>query len=361
MSNPNYATGQIIRHGDYNLFVTGTLDGSYNHNVANVGTVWGVGYGRYGYGQSTTYIQPTVVGQLIRSQEWDNLDAILQATISHQTGPSSFTGGAGETVAAGQRIRPWAFFDSNTVTSYTNAGGGRCFLNTDRAAQTTSYTGIWGQSNGRTLRFVQTLEFTTADQARYFFNAGGKIKLSFSRSGGVASARNTFWSGLCTAAGTIEIGYKNTRKISGSTDHDKYTALDADNGGFWAQTSGVSKMHFKQLSLVNGYNGYGGYGGYGYGYGYNYNYGNYYGYGGPDLLDWIQVDLLVTNNVNSNGNLGKTLTITTSFVNGTVVVPFSEDEVSGTTSTSLVISDPAGGYITNTWGPISFNGSASSV
>lgn len=51
-----------------------------------------------------------------------------------------------------------------------------------------------------------TITFTTATQARYFFNAGGEIRFVSNRTGGTTSAQNTSWSNLLTSAGTRSFG-----------------------------------------------------------------------------------------------------------------------------------------------------------
>ncbi len=51
-----------------------------------------------------------------------------------------------------------------------------------------------------------TVTFTSATQARYFFNSGGEIRLSSTRSGGASSAQNTSWTNLLNSAGVRRFG-----------------------------------------------------------------------------------------------------------------------------------------------------------
>jgi hypothetical protein len=51
-----------------------------------------------------------------------------------------------------------------------------------------------------------TVEFTSATQARYFFNSGGEVRFNSARSGGKTSDQNTAWTSLLTAAGTRRFG-----------------------------------------------------------------------------------------------------------------------------------------------------------
>jgi hypothetical protein len=48
--------------------------------------------------------------------------------------------------------------------------------------------------------------WANSNDARYWFNSGGKIRISASRSGGVGTAQNTSWSSLLSSAGTQNFG-----------------------------------------------------------------------------------------------------------------------------------------------------------
>jgi hypothetical protein len=48
--------------------------------------------------------------------------------------------------------------------------------------------------------------FSTADQARHFFNSGSKIRCTSSRTGGTASPQNSSWSNILDSAGTVAFG-----------------------------------------------------------------------------------------------------------------------------------------------------------
>jgi len=349
---PNYVSGNVIQHEDYDLLVSGSTTGAVNIQNPSIGTVWGTGYGRYGFGQDDLYLEPVQKGDLVRAQHWDNIDAALSAVIKHQG--NNYNGLPGETIQAGRRISPIPAFDALIKQAFGDAG--KIYATSDTPPYNTSYTGLWGDTGRRDLKFIQTLSFANADKARYFFNAGGKIKLSFSRTGGANKARNSDWSGLCAAAGTVEIGYRNTRKVPGSDggyggysyggyDNNNYTALDQNNGGFWANSPNLIKTHFRQNSS---------------GYGQYSNAGNN-GYTG-DTADFIKVELRVYGNTGNNGGLGLVVEVTTTFENGATATPNSQDTISGTANTGLVLSYPGEDYLeSNTWGTPSFNGVVSAV
>ena len=357
-----YATGDLIRAADYDRFVIGADAPPPSTTVASAGLVWGTGFSRYGFGQLTSYIHPVVVGDVVRAQEWDNLDAVMQATTEHQQGPNTYNG-PGPAVA-GTLIRPLTHFAPYIQSAFNNTG--TAFANIDGNINTTSYSGLWGHTGSRAIKFVQTFTFNSADSQRHFFNAGGKVKISFNHQGG-GSTRNKFWDNMCAAAGTIVIGHHTTTKVGGSGtltpgltttygygygggSNGKYTVL-GDGGGFWANTAGVSKLHFKQYGTTGGYGNYGG------------GYGGYGGYGGTDdFSDYITVELKVTGDTGVNGGLGTVLEITTTFENGLVVTPAGKDQVSGVSSVSAVLSKPDTSHLqSQPWNSNIFNGVVSIV
>jgi hypothetical protein len=70
------------------------------------------------------------------------------------------------------------------------------------AAGGNSRTSSWASS----VSAVYTLNFNNANEARYFWNGGGRIRFASSRTGGAATAQNTSWSSLLSSAGTQEFG-----------------------------------------------------------------------------------------------------------------------------------------------------------
>lgn len=56
------------------------------------------------------------------------------------------------------------------------------------------------------------IEFETPNDARYFFNSGGKIILSSTRTGGSATAQNNSWSSLLTSIGFVQFSATSANK-----------------------------------------------------------------------------------------------------------------------------------------------------
>ncbi len=187
-----YSSGSIILDDDYNIFATGNAAGSGDNNTANINTVWGTGTGDKGYGQTDT-VSAVSAGSTITATQWATLLNRISSAASHQgTSITSITN-----PVAGDTISAYAALSSNITSIFNNrrncaASGSSSTTNTDRTAS-------WSTS----VTFTQNVQFASANAARYFFNAGGRITVSFSRTGGSSNDQNTAISNLCTACGTL--------------------------------------------------------------------------------------------------------------------------------------------------------------
>jgi len=169
---------------------------------ANTGlNVMGTGSLSRGYGQ-TTFGATKNVGDTITANDFNNIRYDLLNASAHQNGSAAALSLAGN--LAGNIINstdPDAFIpyastvDTNRFTCHSSR-------KSTASAGNNSRTSSWASSVSTTY----TLNFSSADQARYFWNGGGRIRFASSRTGGAASAQNTSWSSLLTSAGTQEFG-----------------------------------------------------------------------------------------------------------------------------------------------------------
>ena len=204
-----YSAGSTILDDDYNIFATGNAAGTGDNNVANINTVWGAGALTRGYGQGTT-VSPVSAGNTITATQWATLLTRITSAANHQG--TSITAIVNPSV--GDTISAYAALSSNITAIYnssTNAAASGADLTTNGTTTTTS---SWTNSASTT----KTITFSSAAALRYFFNAGGQIRFSFSRSGGSATGENTAWSNLLTAVGTlVYTGSGSSKTIAGST------------------------------------------------------------------------------------------------------------------------------------------------
>ena len=163
--------------------------------------VMGTGSLSRGYGQ-TTFGATKNVGDTITANDFNNIRYDLLNASAHQNGSAAALTLAGN--VAGDIINstdPNAFIpyastvDSNRFSCHSSR-------KSTTSAGSNSRTSSWASSVSATY----TLNFSSADQARYFWNGGGRIRIASSRTGGAASSQNTAWSSLLTSAGTQSFG-----------------------------------------------------------------------------------------------------------------------------------------------------------
>lgn len=207
-----YAVGSIIQAADFNGFAGSVAASSaYASSAAaqnRVAALVGVGYGNRGYGQ-TSPLAPVTVGSLISAAQWNNLRSGMAAINTHTGSGLALQPivSAGSVVEAqvGTSGRP----DISTLISTldTNRNNQDITQMAVTSALTSTRTTAWG---GTTLVHEFTVSFGTEDNARYFFNSGGQIRFSASRSGGSATAINATWTTLLNQVATVKFAYDST-------------------------------------------------------------------------------------------------------------------------------------------------------
>lgn len=189
----------------------------YNSIRNKVISLLGPGTGQRGYGQ--TIVSSSVsAGNEITKAQWDALRVDILNIFLHQTGqyPAIVTLDPLAVIGYGPG-HPNTNYDSLTETAILgkfNIGPGQSTLvvptiTGQTSAGTISRTGAWSSQSRCTL----TVTFNNANDARYFFNTGGKIRFSSSRSGGAGTQQNASWTNLLnTTVGTFSFG-ANTPEI----------------------------------------------------------------------------------------------------------------------------------------------------
>jgi hypothetical protein len=186
-------TGSIIEAVDYN---------SIRSKIINV---MGAGSGQTGYGQ-TTLSTTVAAGNIVTKEQWDALRYDLLNARIHQDGlvPSIVTPETGQPIRFGTGY-PNSQYNAQaelSITNKWNLGSGQFVID---AGTTTVRSSAWVSEVTTTC----TVTFNTADQARWFFNSGGKIRVTSSRTGGTGSPQNSTWSSLLATVGTQALGGNN--------------------------------------------------------------------------------------------------------------------------------------------------------
>ena len=169
---------------------------------ANTGiNVMGVGSVSRGYGQ-TTFGSTKAVGDTITANDFNNIRYDLLNASAHQNGSAAALTLAGN--VSGQLINST---DPDAFIPYASTIDGDRF-NCHSSRKTTvsagggSRTSSWASSVSGMFQMI----FSSSNEARYFWNGGGRIRFASSRTGGAASAQNTSWSTLLSSAGTQDFG-----------------------------------------------------------------------------------------------------------------------------------------------------------
>lgn len=182
-------------------FGTTVLASDVNDPYGTGANVMGTGSVSRGYGQVTFGVGVSV-GQKISATDYDNIRYDLLNCSAHQNGSAAALSLAGNVFGGTINTTDASAFISYASTVDSN----RFNAHTSRISTTSwgsaSRTSSWASQVSATY----SLTFANANVARYFWNAGGKIRIASSRTGGAASAQNTSWSNLLSAAGTQEFG-----------------------------------------------------------------------------------------------------------------------------------------------------------
>jgi len=155
-----YESGGLIEATDYNNL----LNGSNKFN-----TVWSTGTGDAGYGQ--TAVTTKTAGDTVSATEWASLVNKVNIVSNHQVGNS--TGDVAP--VAGDVVQFLASIEGSIDTFYTNRTNFNAQGTTTTDAGTTH--NIVDADGTFTFTATRTATFASADQARYFFNAGGELNL----------------------------------------------------------------------------------------------------------------------------------------------------------------------------------------
>lgn len=305
----SYSQYSKIEFTDFNSLV-GTSTTSTN---GELNTVWSVGNGNKGYGQ--TAIPQVSQHATISYTDWANVTTKTTAISNHQGTAITNV----PTPVAGARI-DYVPAIVNNITTVTTPRLNAALQGTSITAAR-AYPGEWYQQ----VTFTHVVTFSSGDAARYFFNAGGQLAITFSSPAG--SGINALMSQLATDCGTIVLSaptsgsitiagtvYNGISKVGGGST---VTTLSTNTGYYALNTSNTEV--FRQLAT-----------------------GTPAGYVGS----YISVNIRTNGTQGSNGDNGSVITITTLWdqvPNGLAV--------SANTTTTVTARPPSTTYLpTQSWG-----------
>jgi len=309
----SYSIGGTIEAADYNGFAGGTAA-----NVSGqLNTLLATGRGNAGYGQ-TAVSNVTAVTNDVTATQWTTLVNAINTVRKHQSG-AGFTNIG--TYTAGATINATNNISGNLTTAYTNrltyqAQGGTV----TGATFNPSFT-LPNQLAGTTFRFSRTATFASADQARYFFNAGGQLNFVIisvanndgtTRSASLATLAATNFASKRIGAQdcTAETGTGGTVNIDGTTNTGYYTLT----------TSNVTKTQITSTTAT-------------------YTSDVFYFYGRSNGVQ------------GSNADAGSVVTLSVDLVSGTQTGGFN-DSINITVNHRVDVIYPSTTFLANTWGSV---------
>jgi hypothetical protein len=220
-----YTVGSTILADDYNTFV-GNVSGNCINNV------WGTGTSSdLGWGQSN--IANVAAAGTVTATQWASIVNNL-TTMGSQTGATITSRTApvvGNTIAILANVAT----DINTLTlARGNAAAsgteyGTFTGTTSKTTATGSGTAAW------TITFTHTVTFPSAAQLRYFFNAGGIVRLKYGKSS-TGTDTDADWNTFAGLCGSISL----TGRVNGATQSiaaQAYTGTTRIGGTGGTQTT----------------------------------------------------------------------------------------------------------------------------
>ena len=198
----------------------------YNAIQTKISDVMTTGTGTYGYGQAinsgqvSTSLTATVT-------QWNNLRADLLRARQHQTGidESSNLTVATTSTKIIETIR--AQYDTYADTVVSNR---TVVPPTGQGSRITLSALTRNSSWNTSITHTVTLTFNSANEARWYFNAGGKVEFSASIPNGTTGTKNNSWYVLLTNMGTISFLLASTfASGSGTGSSIGYSSLTSSN------------------------------------------------------------------------------------------------------------------------------------
>jgi hypothetical protein len=228
-----YSSGSLIQASDYNTFTT---------TAGGLNDIWAAGSGDKGWGQSA--FTSAATGGTVTATQWaslvNNLSSSGSQTNTTLTSRSAPTAGTTINILANV---------ATDITSVTTNRGNAAAVGTEYGTftGTTSKTTATGSgTNAWTITFTHTVTFADANSARYFFNAGGLVRLQYGKSS-TGTDNDPDWNTFAGKCGSIYIsGRVNSaaQTIAGTS----YTGTTRIGGTGGTQTTLTTTTGWYQLT-----------------------------------------------------------------------------------------------------------------
>jgi hypothetical protein len=203
-----YVVGEKILDDEYNTFVNSSSSPyGYNHFA---------GTGALNYGLGQTEIATNVAGDTITAAEWNSLFTGMDNIANHtnDTLTSTAARSAGDTIA----IKSALVADLASLAAEVAGGStSATAISAGSELQSSTSSTRWAGSH----IVEHSITFSNNNDLRWFFNAGGTMRMTFTRNsngGGSATSKDSSVDELITAIGNFDLkAVVSTRSGSGET------------------------------------------------------------------------------------------------------------------------------------------------
>ena len=200
-----YVAGDTILDDEYNNFVAKS-DSTFGYNIF-AGTT-AADSGNFDLGLGQTNISTVAATNTITAAQWNSVFTGITNIANHAN--ISVTSAAA--VSSGDAIAIKAALETDLGSLRTAIQGGcasATALTTSAALQTvTTASEGWDTSATQEVRVT----YTNANQMRWFFNAGGKVRITVGTTAASVNPKDTAFADLGTAIGNLDIGSKTTTR-----------------------------------------------------------------------------------------------------------------------------------------------------
>ena len=236
----------------------------YNDIRNKINGVLGTGSGASGYGQAvgTTAVKGPSAGtspaDLITDTQWDELRLDIIKCHKHQNGADpTITDVADAALIYWAHAEQYDLLADGIVTNkdliYTGAtGSGYTAQRQTITGSTTTLSSGWGvnSSSQRYGQQIYNVTFASADAARYFFNTGGSLVMTFSRSGTATNTKSTDWQQIVDnmSSNALVFSAANYRAgLAGTTTEWTYTKYGSSP---YAENYGFSRFRYINATTI---------------------------------------------------------------------------------------------------------------
>ena len=234
-----YTAGDKILIDQYNTFLSGITEGNYGINH-----IIGTGDGNLGLGQTTLVrnADPVAVGQIVTAAQWNALFTAMDNVSNHS---NTATVAATNPRTAGEIIAVVSTLNTQLQALATTVQNGcqSATALTLGTATSSVASGTWDTQHQAEYSFT----FAGGDAARHFFNAGGKLRVTFSNAASGSTGLDTVVTQLMNDIAAFDMG-ATVSTITGSTASDTVTTNGLALGYYDLTTSYQTLLHYTESS-----------------------------------------------------------------------------------------------------------------